>query len=82
MNVTLKKIDDAVCSTCVTQDTCEIYKKYHNEYEVEACSDYKPYCKTWHYVYGEKIPQCDKCKHYGCEAFCYVKNEQEGYDND
>ena len=40
MNVTLKKID-GICGTCVTQDTCEIYKKYHKEYEVEACSEYK-----------------------------------------
>ena len=40
MNVTLKKIDD-VCDTCVKKDTCKVYKKYHKEYEVEACSEYK-----------------------------------------
>ena len=40
MNVTFKNIDD-LCGTCVTQDTCEVYEKYHKEYEVEACSDYK-----------------------------------------
>lgn len=79
MNVTLKKID-GICGTCVTQDTCKIYKKYHKEYEVEACSDHKPYCKTWHYVYGEKIPQCEECKHYGCEAFRYMKQEDDAND--
>ena len=39
-------------------------------------------CSTWKYIYGENIPKCEECKHYGCEAFRALKAEQERYEED
>lgn len=42
----------------------------------------RDYCTTWEYIYGERLPECDECKHYGCLAFRALKAEQERYEEE
>ena len=41
-----------------------------------------PICEVVEAVSGQRVPKCDKCRHYGCEAYRALKREQERYEED
>ena len=39
-------------------------------------------CETWNWAFGEHHEKCTECKHYGCEAFRKLKEDQEHYEEE
>lgn len=42
----------------------------------------KNICGTWMWAFDEEHEKCAECKHYHCEAFRRLKEDQEHYEED
>lgn len=38
------------------------------------------YCWVLDYLYGERLPECNPCKHCACEHYARVKREDDEHD--
>lgn len=39
-------------------------------------------CGTWEWAFDEYHEKCAECRHYHCEAFRKLKEDQEHYEED
>lgn len=42
----------------------------------------KRICDIWLWAFDEEREDCEECKHYHCEAFRKLKEDQERYEED
>lgn len=50
--------------------------------EDAAIDEAEAVCHVVEAVSGQRVPKCDRCRHYGCEAFRQFKKDQERYEEE